>query len=136
MEHYERKYQLLHMIQGGRCFVSGRPLPGSPGAIVGWANKVDLHHAGVKNADWSRKAYPLLIHSILNLALVYNCIHTTKPIPPRWPDPKCSELELMLQMHREWADLVNARVEVYDMAELKMLWWQTWAECWPERRTA
>lgn len=132
MEHYERKLEILYMIQGGRCFLTGKPLADREECCRG--DKVDMHHAGIPSSKWARRLWPLLIDSILNLTLVLANDHSTKPLPPRWPDKKRRDLEAHLEANPHLADTVNGRAEVYDIGQLKELWWNTWLECWPESK--
>lgn len=66
IKNYEWKFFWLEIRQGLRCKYTGRN--------VVYDNDFDLHHK-LRNHDGNRINYPLLIHSIINLELIWHPYH-------------------------------------------------------------
>lgn len=113
MEAYERKVQMLYMLQHGRCAISGHK--------IGWMDNFQLHHAEIHNTRWARERWPLLVDSLLNLQLVEGNGHMTKPKPRPYKlsDEALDLLQSALETDREAADILNCRAAVLDVQAIR-----------------
>ena len=74
---------------------------------LGLSEPIHLHHL-MSKSKWAIKAYPLLIHSLLNLIAVHEHCHLFKIGGHRMTPYNAERRERFLECHKKWAIFVNS----------------------------
>jgi hypothetical protein len=97
---YQAKWEYLTNKYGVLCPIQQHYNKGDIAMVT------DLHHR-CHNHKWRRKAYPLFIHSILNLIPVNNAWHLKHGSFWKIDDGKALRYERFLQRHPKLSEFVN-----------------------------
>ncbi len=80
---------------------------------IGLHNFVDcLHHAGVHNVDANRRAFPLLVHSVLNIRPANNAFHVSNGSWGKISLLEAEKWERFLERHPRIAAWVNGNIKI------------------------